>query len=52
MQRAEAVQKALIDEGIPAEAITLSAKGEYGTPVKTPDNTAEQKNRVVEITVK
>jgi peptidoglycan-associated lipoprotein len=52
MQRAEAVQKALMAEGVPAESITMSAKGEYGTPVKTPDNTAEQKNRVVEITVK
>lgn len=48
-RRAEAVRRALIKEGIPADRITFYAFGESDTRIPTEDGTREQGNRRVEI---
>jgi len=51
MRRADAVREALIAGGIPAENITLAARGESENAVPTVDGVVEQANRRVEIIV-
>ena len=51
MRRADAVREALIAGGIPAENITLAARGESENAVPTVDGAVEQANRRVEIIV-
>jgi len=46
-QRAITVRDALVDEGVPVDAITLEAVGDTQLIVPTPDGVAEQANRVV-----
>lgn len=49
LQRAEVVQKALIDKGIGANCMDLRYYGENDLAVPTPDNVSEAKNRRVEV---
>jgi OmpA-OmpF porin, OOP family len=49
LRRADAVRKALIAGGIPADAITVAGRGESEPAVPTPDGVKEQANRRVEI---
>lgn len=49
--RAEALNKALVDRGVPAEKIAVRAYGEDRPVVPTGDGVAEQQNRRVEIEV-
>ena len=51
MRRADAVREALIAGGVPAENITLAARGESENAVPTVDGVVEQANRRVEIIV-
>jgi OOP family OmpA-OmpF porin len=51
MRRADAVREALIAGGIPAENITLAARGESENAIPTVDGVVEQANRRVEIIV-
>jgi outer membrane protein OmpA-like peptidoglycan-associated protein len=46
-QRVENVQEALIDQGVPRDAIAMEAVGSSDLIVPTPDGVAEQANRVV-----
>ncbi len=48
-RRAEAVQKMLIDYGIPASQIVAVSAGEEGLAVPTPDNTPNADNRRVRV---
>lgn len=50
-KRAEAVQKALLDQGATAGKIAISAHGESRPRIATPDGAREARNRRVEITV-
>jgi OOP family OmpA-OmpF porin len=50
-RRATAVKQALVDEGVPAEAIEASGQGEESLFVVTRDNIREAQNRRVEVTV-
>ncbi len=50
-QRADAVRQALIDAGVPADAITTAWKGESENAVPTADGVKEQANRRAEIIV-
>lgn len=50
-RRADAVRNALIAAGVPNARIDTSWTGEGKQEVATPDATAEQRNRVVDITV-
>lgn len=47
--RADAVRNALVADGIAADRIDLTAKGESDVPVPTKDGAREAKNRVVEV---
>ncbi len=49
LRRADSVREALINGGIPAEAITVAGRGESEPAVPTPDGVREQANRRVEI---
>lgn len=49
LRRSKKVRQDLIDAGVPAENIRISAEGEYRLLVSTPDNTREERNRRVEI---
>jgi OmpA-OmpF porin, OOP family len=49
MRRADAVREALIAGGIPAESITLAARGESENAIPTVDGVVEPANRRVEI---
>lgn len=49
--RAEAVGDALMKQGVPESAITISAFGESDLAVTTPDGTKEPRNRRVTITI-
>jgi OOP family OmpA-OmpF porin len=49
LRRAEKVRQDLIDKGVPADSIKISAEGEYRLLVSTPDETVEVLNRRVEI---
>lgn len=48
-RRAEAIRKALIDEGVSSDRITLKALGETQPLVQTPDGVKEPQNRRVEL---
>jgi len=50
-ERADAVRAALIDAGVPADAITTAWKGESENAVPTADGVKEQANRRAEIIV-
>ncbi len=50
-RRAEAAKQALVAQGIPADWITVSGRGEEEPPVNTKDNIRESQNRRVEVTV-
>jgi len=50
-RRADAVRDALITAGVPATHIDTSWSGEARQEVATANDTAEQRNRVVDITV-
>jgi hypothetical protein len=49
LRRAEAVRRALIQNGVPAEAIDTSGRGETNLLVATGDNVREPQNRRVEV---
>jgi OOP family OmpA-OmpF porin len=49
LRRSQRVRQDLIDMGVPAENIRISAEGEYRLLVSTPDGTVEVRNRRVEI---
>jgi OOP family OmpA-OmpF porin len=49
LRRAKKVRQDLIDYGVAAESIRISAEGEYRLLVSTPDGTREVLNRRVEI---
>ncbi len=51
-ERADALRDLLVGRGIKAEAIITAGRGELDLLVKTADETAEAKNRRVEITVR
>lgn len=50
-QRAEAVSQALIERGVAADRIGISAHGERRLRISTPDGMREPRNRRVEVTV-
>ncbi len=50
-RRAESVAEALIEGGVPADAITINARGEDDPLVPTPDGVREPRNRRVEILI-
>ena len=51
LRRANAVKDALVREGVPAQAITVIARGEAGLLVQTGDGVCEPQNRRVEIVI-
>lgn len=51
LRRAQAVKTALIQAGVPAGAITVTAFGESRPRVVTPDGVRERRNRRVEIVI-
>lgn len=50
-RRAEAVGQALIDAGVPADAIVAAWRGQDDLAVPTADNVAEPRNRRVELSI-
>lgn len=52
LKRAETVKLLLIEAGVPADAITVSGRGEREPAVQTADGKAELRNRRVEIRVR
>ena len=52
LKRATTVRNLLANAGVPASAIEVTSHGEADPLVKTPDETAEPRNRRVEITVR
>jgi len=51
MRRANAVKQALVSNGVVPQAITVTGSGESGLLVETPDQTRNEKNRRVQITI-
>ena len=51
LRRANAVKDALVQNGVPAQAITVIGMGEKGLLVPTADGVREPQNRRVEIVV-
>ena len=51
VRRANAVKAALVSNGVVPQAITVTGSGESGLLVETPDQTRNEKNRRVQITV-
>jgi OOP family OmpA-OmpF porin len=51
VRRANAVKQALVSNGVVPQAITVTGSGESGLLVETPDQTRNEKNRRVQITV-
>ena len=49
LQRAQIILKLLQDSGLAADALTVESHGEKNLLVPTPDNTAEPRNRRVEV---
>ncbi|WP_438969733.1 OmpA family protein [Methylophaga sp.] len=49
LRRAQKVLQELVDYGVPADTVRISAEGEYRLLVSTPDETVEVRNRRVEI---
>ena len=52
LQRALAIAKLITDAGLAVHEMTIASHGERNLLVMTPDNTAEAKNRRVEISVR
>jgi outer membrane protein OmpA-like peptidoglycan-associated protein len=52
LKRATSVQRLLVDVGLDPSIIEVRSHGEVDQAVKTPDNTAEPRNRRVEIVVR
>ena len=52
LQRAQAIAAQLAEAGLAVTVVTIESHGERNLLVKTPDNTAEAKNRRVEITIR
>jgi outer membrane protein OmpA-like peptidoglycan-associated protein len=52
LQRAEAVAELIKKAGLQVQDLTIASHGEKNPLIPTPDNTAEPKNRRVEITVR
>ena len=52
LERAEAVKTQLLNVGLDADLIQVESHGEADPLRKTPDNTAEPRNRRVEITIR
>jgi peptidoglycan-associated lipoprotein len=52
LKRATSVQRLLVDTGLDPAIIEIRSHGEVDQAVKTPDNTAEPRNRRVEIVVR
>lgn len=52
LKRATTVRNLLVNAGLPASAIEVTSHGEADPLVKTPDETAEPRNRRVEIAVR
>lgn len=52
LQRAQSIAQVMAEAGLKAQDITITSHGERDLLVRTPDNTAEPKNRRVEITVR
>jgi outer membrane protein OmpA-like peptidoglycan-associated protein len=52
LERAEAIAEMLISRGIDRQIIEITSHGEENPLVETPDDTAEPRNRRVEITVR
>lgn len=52
LKRAEAIAEMLISRGVDRKIIEITSHGEENPLVETPDDTAEPKNRRVEITVR
>ena len=52
LKRAETVKRLLIEAGVPADAISVSGRGEREPAVPTADGKAELRNRRVEIRVR
>ena len=51
LRRANAVKNALVSNGIAPQAVTVPGSGESGLLIDTPDQTKNEKNRRVQITV-
>jgi outer membrane protein OmpA-like peptidoglycan-associated protein len=51
LRRAEAVKKALVDQGVPADAIEARGRGETQPLVMTPDGVREPQNNRVEFVI-
>ena len=51
LRRANSVKAALVSNGVAPQAITVSGSGESGLLIETPDQTKNEKNRRVQITV-
>ncbi len=51
LRRANAVKDALVKEGVPATAITTSARGESELLVATGDSVKDQRNRRVQVVI-
>jgi outer membrane protein OmpA-like peptidoglycan-associated protein len=52
LRRAQAIRTVLLTAGVDASLIEIASHGEADPLVRTPDNTAEPKNRRVEVTVR
>ncbi len=52
LQRAQTVSQLITGAGVKAIEMTVTSHGERDLLVKTPDNTAEPKNRRVEVTIR
>ena len=52
LKRAEAIAGKIQEAGLKTKEVTVASHGERNLLVKTPDETAEEKNRRVEITVR
>ena len=52
MERAQSIAKLIQEAGLKAHDLTVASHGERNLLVPTPDNTAEPRNRRVEITVR
>ena len=52
LERAQAIAKLITDAGLSVAEMTVTSHGERNLLVPTPDNTAEPKNRRVEISIR
>ena len=52
LERAQSIAKLIEEAGVKAHALTVTSHGERNLLISTPDNTAEPRNRRVEVTVR